>query len=192
MKINWHNIYRERQNEVYRNHLLDKYAELFVRIIECLLKYFPEQQAHQLAEFGCGAGNISRILYEKLRVHANYTLLDNDPKMLKLASESMKMVNNYRILNHDIREKDICIPKQNCIYSHGVLEHFNDRDIKKIISIQQKYSDHLIHYVPSSLYKKPSMGNERLMTPKQWNKICHPDNIIEFNRGYDLILTWGA
>lgn len=77
-------------------------------------------------------------------------------------------------------------------HSHGVLEHFNDVEIRDIIKLQREQYETLIHYVPSYLYRTPSFGDERLMTPENWQEICQPDEIIEFNGGYDLILKWRA
>ncbi len=194
----WYDIYKERQNSSYRKHLDEKYSTFINTIIS------EYQTAHgevfvRLAEFGCGAANISRIVsdrIEAMRGGSAHLLFDNCPKMLGLAAENMAGKNaaayQWSILDSSLPDWMFgahgIYPR--LIHSHGVLEHFNDSDINKALDIQRQITPHLVHYVPSSKYEIPSRGDERLMTPQQWRAICSPTEILETNNGFDLILIW--
>jgi hypothetical protein len=74
-------------------------------------------------------------------------------------------------------------------FSHGVLEHFDDFQIRDIINQCKDCSILSMHYVPSNRYLEPSRGDERLMSVDQWLQIYPFDDIVEFNEGKDLILV---
>jgi hypothetical protein len=76
------------------------------------------------------------------------------------------------------------------IFSHGVLEHFKDEQIKYIIRRQKQEAQRVIHYVPTNKYVKQSFGDERLMSAKEWIKRFSPTNFKTFNSGFDLILEF--
>jgi hypothetical protein len=65
-----------------------------------------------------------------------------------------------------------------------------DEQIQATIAQQRRFSETILHYVPSFKYKVPSFGDERLMKPDQWAAIAHPDEILSFNDSFDLVLVW--
>jgi SAM-dependent methyltransferase len=146
-------------------------------------------------EFGCGTGIVSRLVqnlrdWQYFSQYSSHILLDIDLEMLKMAAILGVRKRNFEYLEHDIRDP-IC---QNPLYfqvahSHGVLEHFSDHDINRVVRNMRDCASSVICYVPGHRYGKPCT-DERLMTPKEWKKICNPKEIIEFNEGYDLILKW--
>ena len=139
-------------------------------------------------EFGAGTGLVSRLTFN----NTYQVLLDNDYDMLALA----RVINSYRgynrvaVIHWDILESYYKHTMFNVAHSHGVLEHFNDGDIRRIVRNMRDCASSVVCYVPSSRYTYKSFGDERLLTPKAWKKICNPKEIIEFNDGYDLILKW--
>lgn len=181
----WHEIYRERMTESYRNHVATKYAHFLTALYET--------NATIYTEIGCGAGNITRLLREmvgqKLTAH---NMVDACPKMLGMAVENNPSSNcNFKCA--DIR--DIIMPRADVVHSHGLLEHFKDSDICEIVGLGFEAAPLQIHYVPSVEYKTPSRGDERLMSPKQWRQILsdfgYATDVQQFNNGLDLIIRIG-
>jgi len=188
MTKTWFEHYVDRMNDRYRTHVATKYNPFLTLIAD----YAAQMKGSTIAEFGCGAANVSRILAERFGGDNFYLLLDVEHDMLDLAYRNMNEAGpDFNIHEHDISQPfpsdvyDIGL-----IHSHGVLEHFPDEAIRNIIALQRTHTKTLLHYVPSAKYEEPSFGDERLMTPDEWRKICKPEQIIEFNDGYDLALIW--
>ncbi|MFA5048557.1 MAG: class I SAM-dependent methyltransferase [Patescibacteria group bacterium] len=181
----WYNFYKDRLNGKYFNHVSNKY-NVFINEILNSINY---NHYKFIVEVGCGICSITRALMEQ-KTNCIYFGLDKSKEMLNLSLQNLLLAQKESIF-----ELIQCnILSENCygdlVHSHGVLEHFSDKHIQKIINNQLKNFRELIHYVPSNKYKNPSFGNERLLTSAQWKKICNPNEIIEFNDGYDLILKW--
>jgi SAM-dependent methyltransferase len=190
----WSEFYQQRLNDTYRSHLQERYRPFLNEIIKASLR-LVNNTSLTFGEFGCGAGNIS-ILLSKMMPFSTHHLLDNDPDMLSLCQKNINNLiegtssqRNFTLRQHDILVSSN-LPEFDIIFSHGVLEHFNDRDINEIIRIQKQLSNNIIHYVPGLLHGTPSFGDERLMTVEDWQRICHPDEVMTFNYGYDYVLMW--
>ena len=90
-----------------------------------------------------------------------------------------------KTINGDIRK----IPFENKFFSvthsSGVMEHFSDEDIVKIINEQLRVSDFCIFSVPTSYFEKKMLGNERFMNRKEWRAIIENSNgVIIKESGY--------
>lgn len=183
----WADIYRERMNDLYRAHVRTKYAK-FIETI--LLQQSTQWCSPCFLELGCGAGNITRALAEH-EPQANFTMIDIDPEMLALADQNTEHIRNRSLHLGDIRDSrgDFNIIGMPIVHSHGVLEHHSNDGIIDIINSYKNVGPQ-VHYVPTSKYVTPSRGDERLLTPAMWDMICHPDEMIEFNDGLDLILVF--
>ena len=182
----WYDIYCERMNDRYFAHIKSKYGPFILAINSNI--------AHFYVELGCGAGNITKALHE-LRPDAGFIMYDNCSQMLSLAiknnpSYATPLLQDITLVNNEHFQQ----LGSAAVHSHGVLEHFSDRDINKIISANAKCPQ--VHYVPSDEYSKPSRGDERLMSLSQWNKILKQNKDINFdlssfNYGLDIIIrTW--
>lgn len=183
--MNWPTFYRDRVTEEYFRHVQNKYST-FIEII--LSKISRRDQI--IVEAGCGICNVTRALVEKQSYDCKYIAIDKSPEMIKLSVENLATGDHeVELIVGDILNEQ-SVPKGDIVHSHGVLEHFSDKEINKIIDIQRKKFEYLIHYVPSDKYEEPSFGDERLMPAKRWNRICKPDQIVEFNNYYDLVLIW--
>lgn len=183
----WALFYQEKLNSIsYPQNFLNKYSDF----IMVLLNSIDNNHYNEIVELGCGICNITRSLID-MRPQKHYTAIDNDIDMLKLSIKNIQSSRSFpeylNIVYGDILFNEVT---GDLAHSHGVLEHFNDVDIRQIIKNQLFNFKELIHYVPSAKYETPSFGDERLLTPKQWKDICNPDEILEFNDGYDLILKW--
>lgn len=175
--------YSKRLNRRYLTHIGAKYGP-FLHVLRSEIR--PKNPKMIFAEMGCGAANVSRLIGSDVQ----HVLVDNDPKMLDLAAANMPAaLFQTTLVEADIVNFELPFQVDVC-HSHGVLEHFNDTDIRKVIVNQMRSSRSLIHYVPSDKYESPSLGGERLLSPAQWREICQPDELIEFNNGFDLILIW--
>jgi len=160
---NWYNFYYERMNDRYRDHIASRYWDFIDYIIE------NSRGAEKIHEAGCGAANISRIVSKF--TNAKLVLTDKCPQMLNLAKQNMKETEGYETALVNLLN-DTC-PDSDVVYSHGVLEHFDDEQIRTIVENQLKSAKTVIHYVPSAKYSSPSFGDERLMTVDKWKEICN-------------------
>lgn len=182
----WYKFYLKRQNLIYKKHIETRYEDF----INHILNSCPDKgkKPIHIHEAGCGAANVSLALWKRLKaqgINFHISMSDKCPDMLELAHENLG--EGYKALIDMTKDN---LPTADVIFSHGVLEHFDNENIVKIVSNQLKASKKVLHYVPSSKYKKPSFGDERLMSVQDWQNICNPTSIIEFNDGYDLILVW--
>jgi len=107
--------------------------------------------------------------------------------MLKLAAENLIMTKCH-LWNDNVLDSHVMTKEFDIVFSHGVLEHFNNDEIKIILDQCRDCSAISISYVPSNLYEVSSRGGERLMSVKEWLTIYPFKDIIEFNEGKDLIL----
>jgi len=61
-------------------------------------------------------------------------------------------------------------------HSSGVLEHYSDDDIVKLINEQLRVSNVCIFSVPTAYFEKKMLGNERFMSRKEWREILAKSN----------------
>lgn len=177
----WYEIYRERMNEKYVQHVAYKYAPFLGEIYRTGGRAFTE--------IGCGAGTITRVLREMLQdTEKAHDLIDSCPNMLGLAIQN-NPVFNCRFRCADVRTT--LLRSTDVVHSHGLLEHFNDENIKMIVESAWTGASVQIHYVPGAKYTVPSRGDERLMEPDQWEDILKRvgrTSISTFNEDHDIII----
>lgn len=173
----WYDFYKDRVNNI-------SYEEYFKKRYALFLNMLSENMNGNVLEVGCGTSLVTKLVYKN---GVSFNILDNDCNMFSLSNKTLqkRLVSRYY---GDIRKG--FINRYGLIYSHGVLEHFSPAEIRSIIEKQLRVCDRLIHYVPSDKYTYKSFGDELLISKEEWKNICNPDNIIEFNNGYDLILIW--
>lgn len=177
----WQDFYASRVNESYFNYIKKRY-KVFIDLIK-----MSARPSDLLTELGCGICSISKALDEQLE-DIYLSAYDNNFEMLKLAKKNIVGTNKIVLGYHNALSYKLSMG--DILHSHGLLEHFEDNEIRRIINLNKKSFREQFHYVPSAKYNIPSFGDERLMTPEQWHKICQPKEIIEFNEGYDLILIF--
>jgi len=187
MSIDWYERYVLRMNEQYRKHLREYYNSFFVQLF-ILIDILKVQS---IGEYGCGAGNCTRILYDNWNItNATWYLLDLDNRMLDLAKQNTVHMRSAYFFQHNILDDFLRIGEMDMIFSHGVLEHFADKDIHRILDLQLHRAKTVVHYVPTFGYDKPSFGDERLLPAEYWHKTFKPTDTYEFNNGKDIVMIW--
>jgi trans-aconitate methyltransferase len=172
----WSDFYAKRVGDSYTKYARQRYAP-HIEAIQSLIK--PNMT---VTEVGCGIGTITKCLFSKGNIR--YVATDLDPDMLSLAKRNLGT-------GVSVRRWSAFVPLEaDIIHGHGLLEHFYDNEIERIIAAHARKARCAVHYVPGAAYKSPSFGDERLLTAADWKRIAHPDKIIEFNDGYDYCLMW--
>jgi len=171
----WARFYKLRVGDSYPSYCKKRYEPFLEQI----------NSYDSLSEEGCGIATMTKIVYQKGK---KYTAFDKFSEQLSLASKNLigmeVALKKGNILNHKYKNNP------DIIVSHGVLEHFSDSDIKKIIKRQLKSCSKLIHYVPLDKWITPSFGDERLLPISYCKKIVNPDYIELFNEDKDAVLMW--
>lgn len=165
----WSQFYESRVNSNYQEYFENKYSLL----LAILSRY------ESVVEEGIGIGSISKHLRKK-GIHTSGIDLCSD--MLELCTR-----NNPGI---QVQQADIFTYKAygSIVVTHGVLEHFEDEDIRIILNKYKTNNQKSVHYVPLIGHGKPSFGDERLLEAKYWINTFQPDGSCTFNDGKDLIL----
>lgn len=187
-RSDWYNFYESRMNDNYRHHIRTYYKFFIDEVIK------RTRSNGVFCEVGCGMGNITAEIERQRKGHF-HLMIDRDPQMLKLTDANCEHVLDKKLILGDITKDwtESCIMPpyiRATIHGHGVLEHMTDEQIQATIAQQRRFSETILHYVPSFKYKVPSFGDERLMKPDQWAAIAHPDEILSFNDSFDLVLVW--
>jgi 2-polyprenyl-3-methyl-5-hydroxy-6-metoxy-1,4-benzoquinol methylase len=117
--------------------------------------------------------------------------IDNEPSIVSKAVERNRRleggakfmcVNALDIPNH-FEENAFDVA-----FSQGFLEHFDDTEIKNLISSQLKVARNVVFSVPSIHWPSTDLGDERKMTLEQWKTILMnlgflPDHISYYQKG---------
>ena len=201
------------RNREYDEYFRKKYARFLTEIILNIKRLSdPMLDAVVLKEEGCGIGCVVKNLsqfYPKLAKEmtgeerygntgdvTKIIFADLDSEMLDLCRDNTRFMYSGRYLEkvprfytrENILEKKFFEPGT-MVVTHGVLEHFSDPDITRILSTyEDSYVSFQAHYVPTSGYREPSFGNERLLPVDYWCSLVKPDYYIVDNGGLDLYM----
>jgi len=143
----------------------------------------------KIIETGCGTGEMAAWLTWKNKAIEGKTAgketieeviaVDVDPKVIKIAKANMESLEGTaKIVKADAWHYQ---EKADLIFSQGLLEHFNDDELRDLISHQLEQAPVLVHSVPNSFYSKRDFGNERLLNNEQWYKIFEGFNLTIYN-----------
>jgi trans-aconitate methyltransferase len=177
--MTWKTYYEGRIGTGYIDYASDRYKPFLMA-----LKAF-RGLCRVIREEGCGIGTMS-ILYERITGQA-VQMFDKDEAMVSLASSNLSCNHsNGRVALGDIRCDQAPV---DLIFSHGVLEHFDERDIRRILSRQRRQARWVVHYVPTDQYTYKSFGDERLESADWWKRFG-PADWFTFSQGKDLVLIF--
>lgn len=145
----------------------------------------------RILEAGCGTGVLSTFLSNQgFKVIA----VDVDEGMLKIAKKISDKFSQKPIFRK-INLFNLQFPQNyfDLVFSHGVLEHFTDKEIITLINKQLKISKTLIFSVPSNYLTERDryFGNERFLSMGKWKEIINSTEgkIIE-TFGFHYLLGW--
>lgn len=190
----WSEFYKGRLGGRYQAHVLKQYAPFINRIIQAGRGI--SSPVVNFREEGAGIGTVTAILqqYAESRFDLDgwkFEMVDRCPEMAELAFQNTGV--KCEIFDIKQRREMLDSLRPHIIHSHGVLEHFEDDDIKAIIDNQRTLAKScVIAYVPTNGYESPSFGDERLLDVKHWVKTFRPNDVHVFNNGCDLMLYWRA
>jgi len=160
---------------------------MFTELIKEVLKY-----GNTFLEYGFGTGYTAMALANK-----GYEVLgyDDEPKLIDIAEDKAKtiIVGSGKVkFTADVTE----LKKMDVVYSCGLLEHYPDEFIIKILKEQVKLAKKAIVFViPSEKYPHKEMGDERLMDIAEWEKLLKPvfgKKLIDLHYYCDRILLMGV
>lgn len=178
----WATFYAGREGHSYLEYVKERYQPYIHAIIDRI------KHDDLVLELGTGTGTITKALVDSCYIPGvDFAATDIDPEMAVIARQRLATDNVPVWISDAIKGHPV---KAQVVHSHGMLEHFADDDIRKIIDAY-RHARVQVHYVPGE-YKEPTFGDERLMPVSAWWQICKPDQIITFNDGLDYALVFGA
>lgn len=211
--MTWNDYYKDRvRNRDYIEAFGNKYRRFIEEIILNIKRLSNLTQTPIiLKEEGCGIGTISLVVSDMEDKLVNsfglkrladteeiskVILSDINTSMLELCYKNTNPIFSGSYLGKVpffYSKENICETKffesQTIVITHGVLEHFSDENIVKIISTYN--NDNVLfqaHYVPTDKYEKKSFGDERLLSVESWISLVAPDYYIIDNGGRDLYM----
>jgi ubiquinone/menaquinone biosynthesis C-methylase UbiE len=166
----WHSYYSQLKVGEYLANLFGQ--RYFLERID------SEGQSLLILEVGTGTGSMSVFLSQ--RGH-KLTAIDNDPEVLALAQVHADKFGGKALTFLEADAFALPFPDQSfdVVFHQGLLEHFNDSDIRAMLTEQLRVARKVIFSVPNHLYPRRDFGNERLMTLAQWDKVLAGFKIIE-------------
>lgn len=180
----WPEFYAGRNCKEYRQYVSAQYRP-FVETIMAELRPLDT-----VLEVGCGFGTVTRVLHGAAGNYRNglsFVGMDNNQVMARVARKSLGGI--ATVIRGDIRQETHV--HADVIHGHGVLEHFEDRDIAATLMAHRDTGARCaVHYVPGNGHGKPSFGDERLMPLPWWQANFGPTKSFTFNDGKDYCLIW--
>lgn len=166
--MNWRNYY---QNPLTVNSLLGNLCGQ-----RDFLSTIHELSPKSILEVGSGTGGMA-IFFSWLNIPV--TSVDIDLEIVekaKLANQELGGRATFEVadgfnLPYSANQFDLAIHQ-------GLLEHFSDEEIRKLLDQQLSCSRQVLFSVPNNRYMRRDFGNERLMSKAQWEKILSPYKIL--------------
>jgi hypothetical protein len=122
-----------------------------------------------ILEVGIGSGAQSALLS---RWADRIVSIDNDPRIMRAARPN---VERYGPRTSLVLADAFRMPFRDGAYgvafSQGLMEHFADEDIARLVGEQLRVCRSVVFSIPSDRYPRQDVGNERLMPPARWREI---------------------
>ncbi|MEX2571421.1 MAG: class I SAM-dependent methyltransferase [Gemmatimonadota bacterium] len=120
-------------------------------------------------EVGVGSGAQSAILS---RVVPRTVTVDNDGRILSAARPNLERFGpSARLVAADAFALPFPDASLGVAVSQGLLEHFGDLAIGSLLREQLRVCRTVVFSVPSDHYPRQDVGDERLLSPVQWQRI---------------------
>lgn len=176
MKTNWYNLY---ENDINKNGGYKSYYKKKIKYRKKFIKKIKKYANSKVLESGCGTGVISiNLANNNLTSYA----VDNDKNMLELVKKiSISQNSNIpNLIDEDIFKvhKQFKKDEIDVTYSIGVYEHYNDKEIKRLLKYQLKISKYVFIGIPTKYFNETEKlyGNERFLKIKYWRKLLSSVN----------------
>jgi|SRR3989344_962599 len=181
MQINWFNHYKKKKL-VYSRKLFEENLKLDKPYLQLIRKYIKPKSS--ILECGCGPSRTAiSIAFNGFQV----TAIDREKQMIKFAKENVavagvnikfEQLDFYKIVERYGENSFDCITHQ------GVLEHFPENEIKKVLKIQLKVAPRIIFSVPiNSNFNKNKYFQDNIYR-NLWSKEKWLDDIL---KGFKII-----
>lgn len=130
------------------------------------------RRGDKILDIGTGTGVIGWPLAQAgIKVVA----IDNDPEILKMAQVNAALVGadiEYQwadAFNLPFSDMEFTVS-----FSLGLLEHFSDEDIGKLVAEHQRVAKAVVVGMPLKGNRSPAFGNERYLTMEEWEALLKP------------------
>jgi SAM-dependent methyltransferase len=120
-------------------------------------------------EVGVGSGAQSALLS---RLTERTMTVDNDPRILEAARPNLERFGSSVWLVGADAFSLPCVDGEFGVgISQGLMEHFSDDGIVRLLKEQLRVCRSVVFSVPSDRYPRQDVGDERLMPPDRWREI---------------------
>ena len=167
----WSELYASYINKSFSN--WDEYFQTKIKLKKKFLKLVLKYASTGKPVLECGAGTGKFSVY--------LSMLGLDVHALDLEKEMVEQTINLSKTKHPenpvkaVQGDAFNIPYEDgtfsVTHSSGVLEHYSDEEIVKLINEQLRVSDVCVFSVPTAYFEKKMLGNERFLSRKKWREI---------------------
>ena len=182
-RIDWYKHYK---NKLPSINFSRKELKLFYNQNKEFIDEIIKSKPNRVIEVGCGLARDSFVLASK---RISVAVFDIDKRILGLASKNMEKTGvRIRIIKGNFFRLSNYIKKDyfDLAFHSGVLEHYNNNEIIKIIDEQIKIVPKIIFSVPIKSKFNERYFNDnlfrRLLTKEEWQKILSSFNIVRMER----------
>ncbi len=171
MNLYYANIKKFKSMDDYINNNLQK-KRIYLKEIK---KYAINRK---IVECGCGTAKISTYFQNN---GYDVSAVDIDSAILNLAKDIVRKSTyeespkfyNMSIMNMNFKDKEFDVA-----FSNGVLEHFNNKEIIKILKEECRIAKYVIFGVPSKYFNEEEYmyGNERYLRKSEWEGLIKKAN----------------
>lgn len=164
--------------------------EFLIQNIFCHQQLFSavwEEAPKKILEVGVGTGSMSVFLSF---LGLNVVGLDNDKNILKKARILNEKLNGRaKFIWGDAYKLPFGDKAFDVIFSQGLLEHFQDEDIIKLLDEQLRVGKVAVLSVPNKFYPRQDFGDERLLSDEYWQKTLSKKYHLVKSLSYNPLTT---
>ncbi len=168
-------IYRSiiEQKGGFNNFIESKDKRSSGALVRRMVKHIPSRS--RILEVGAGTAAISVLLARK---GFDVTALDSDSEIVSIARDCFRQCHvSGNIIEGSVSSLSKIFAPRKFDYSisHGLMEHYSNNEIYKLLEQQFHVASKVIFIVPMSpmneKYRNRGIGNERYLTTDAWKKI---------------------
>lgn len=133
-------------------------------------------QPNKILEVGTGSGGMSIFLGW---LGMDITGIDVDSQVVdKARAEAARLHSPAKFRVADTFQLPYSDNTFDLIFHQGLLEHFSDSDIRRMLAEQLRVARRVILSVPNHWYPRRDFGDERLMDKRCWEKILSSFKLV--------------